>query len=94
MWGEGGGAINTKKNKGQGVGVRKFYISAGPSNSDQQIVIFPVNRNRNRFAEPSFVQIGLGIVREIQSLQIGLRIKFVGLEVYANYSQRPETYFF
>ena len=30
---------------------------------DQRIVIFPANRIRNRFAEPSSVRIGIGIVR-------------------------------
>ena len=32
--------------------------------SDQRIVIFPANRNRNRFVEPRSVQIGIGIVHE------------------------------
>ena len=61
--------------------------------SVQRIVIFPANRNRNRFAEPTSVQIGKGIVHESQNMQIGLGIIFVRLEVFANYSQIPEIYF-
>ena len=45
--------------------------------SDQRLVIFPGNRNMNRFAEPTSVRIGIGIVSEFQKLQIGLGIKFV-----------------
>ena len=37
--------------------------------SDQRIVIFPANRNRNRFEEPTSVRIGIGIVHEFQNLQ-------------------------
>ena len=47
--------------------------------SDQQIVNFPTNRNRNRFLEPCYVQRGLGIVREFQNLRIGIGIIFVRL---------------
>ena len=36
--------------------------------SGQRIVIFPANRNRNRFAEPTSVGIGIGIVCEFQNL--------------------------
>ena len=57
--------------------------------SDQRIVIFPTNRNRNRFAEPTSVKIGIGIVCEFQNLQLGLGITFVRLEVFAKYSQIP-----
>ena len=58
--------------------------------SDQQIVIFPANRNR--FAEASSVQIGIGIVREFQNLRIGIGIIFVRWEVFANYSQIPKIF--
>ena len=37
---------------------------------DQRIVIFPTNRNRNRFTDPTSVQIGIGRVGEFQNLQI------------------------
>ena len=57
------------------------------SNSDQQIVISPANGNRNRFAEPTSVRIGTGIVYESQNLQIGIGITFVRWELFANYSQ-------
>ena len=62
--------------------------------SDQRIVIFPANRNMNRFAEPTSVRIGIGIVREFQNLGIGIGIIFVRWEVFANYSRIPEIYFF
>ena len=61
--------------------------------SDQQIVIFPANRNRIRFAEPTFIRIGIGIVRESKNLQIGIGIIFVRWEVFANYSRTPEIFF-
>ena len=44
--------------------------------SDQQIVNFPANRNRNRFAEPTSARIGIGIVHEFQNLLIGIGIIF------------------
>ena len=62
--------------------------------SDQQIVIFPANRNRNRFAEPTSIQIGIGIVSESQNLRIGIGIILVKLEVFPNNSQVPDIYFF
>ena len=62
--------------------------------SDQRIVIFPANRNRNIFAEPTYVRIGIGIVHEFQNLQIGIRILFVRWEVFANNSRIPDIYFF
>ena len=62
--------------------------------SDPRIVIFPANRNRNRFAELISVQIGIGIVREFQNLQIGIGKIFVTWEVFANYSRIPEIYIF
>ena len=58
--------------------------------SDQRIVIFPANRNRNRFAEPTSVRIGIGIVREFQNLRIGIGIIFVRWEVFANNSRIPD----
>ena len=61
--------------------------------SDQQIVIFPANRNRNKFAEPTFIQIGIGIVCESKNLRIGIGIIFVRWEVFANYSGTPEIFF-
>ena len=61
--------------------------------SDQRLVIFPANRNRNRFAEPTSVRIGIGIVCEFQNLGIGIGIIFVRWEVFATYSQIPEIYF-
>ena len=57
------------------------------------MVIFPANRNRNRFAEPSSVRIGIGIVREFQILRIGIRIIFVRWEVFANNSRIPDIFF-
>ena len=62
--------------------------------SDQRIAIFSANRNRNRFAKPSSVQIGIGIVREVQNLQIGIGIVFVRWEVFTNYSQIPKINLF
>ena len=47
----------------------------------------------NRFAEPTSVRIGIGIVREFQNLQIGIGIIFVRWEVFANYSRIPEIFF-
>ena len=38
----------------------------------QRTFIFPTNRNRNIFAEPTSVQIGIGILCELQALQIGI----------------------
>ena len=64
------------------------------SNSDQQIDIFPANRNRNRFAEPTSAGIGIGMVCEFQNMQIGKGITFVRWEVFANYSQIPKIFFF
>ena len=58
--------------------------------SDPEIIIFSTNRNRNRFAEPTSVQIGIGIFCEFQNLRIGRGIIFVRLEVFANYSQIPD----
>ena len=55
--------------------------------SDQQIVIFPADKNRNRFTEPTFVQIEIGIVC------VGIGIIFVRLELFGNYSQISEIYF-
>ena len=58
--------------------------------SDQRIVIFPANRNRNRFAEQISVQIG--IVCEFQNLKIGIIL--VRWEVFTNNSQIPDIFFF
>ena len=41
--------------------------------SDQRIVIFPANRNRNRFAEPTSVRIGIGIFCESQNNRNNIR---------------------
>ena len=57
------------------------------------VVIFPANRNRNRFAEPTSVRIGIGIVCEFQNLQIGIGIIFVRWEVFTNNSLIPEIIF-
>ena len=54
--------------------------------SDQQIIIFPATWNRNRFAEPTSVGIGIGIVCESQNMRIGIGIIFVRWELFANYS--------
>ena len=62
--------------------------------SDQRVIIFPVNRNRNRFAEPTSVGIEIGIVCEFQNLPIGIGIIFVRWEVFAKYSQIPKMYIF
>ena len=40
------------------------------------------------------VQIGIGIVREFQNLQIGIGIIFIRWEVFANNSQIPFIFFF
>ena len=61
---------------------------------DQRIVIFPANRNRKRFAKPTSVQMGIGIICEFQNLQIGIWTIFVRWEVFANSSQIPDIYFF
>ena len=49
--------------------------------------------NRNRFAEPTSVRIGIGIVREFQNLRIGIGIIFVRWEVFANNSRIPDIFF-
>ena len=61
--------------------------------TDQQIVIFPANRNRNRFAEPTSVRIGIGIVCESKNLHIRIGIIFVRWQLFANYSQISEIFF-
>ena len=48
----------------------------------QRKFIFPTNRNRNIFAEPTSVQIGIGILCELQNLQIGIGKLFVRREVF------------
>ena len=53
--------------------------------SDQGIVNFPANRNRNRFAEPTSTQIEIGVVCEFQNLGIGIGIIFVRWKVFVNY---------
>ena len=55
---------------------------------------FTANRNRNRFAEPSSVWIGIGKICEFQNLQIGIGIIFVRWEVFANNSWIPNIYYF
>ena len=50
----------------------------------------PANGNRNRFTEPTSVQIRIGIVCESQNLQIEIGIIFVRWELFANYSQISE----
>ena len=67
---------------------------AAALNSDQRIVIFPANRNRNRFRDPTSVQIGIGIVCEFQNLLLGIGIIFVRWEVFANSLQKHDIYFF
>ena len=62
-------------------------------NSDQRIVILPANKNRNRFAEPTSVQIGIGIVREFKNLRIAIGIIFVRWEVFTNNSRIPDISF-
>ena len=57
--------------------------------SVQQIVIFPANRNKIRFAELTSVRIGVGIVSEFQNLPIGIGIVLVRREVFANNSRIP-----
>ena len=61
--------------------------------SDHRIVIFTANRNRNRFAEPTSLQIGIGIVCESQNLRIGIGIICVRWELFANYSRKSEIFF-
>ena len=56
--------------------------------------IFTANRIRNRFAEPTSVQIGIGKVCEFHNLQIGIGIIFVRWKVFSNYSRTPRMYFF
>ena len=69
-------------------------LSASVESSKQRIVIFPANRNRNRFVEPTSLIIGIGIVREFQNLLIGIEIIFARWKVFSNYSRIPEIYFF
>ena len=71
--------------------IKKKTITDVPA-SNQRIGIFPANMNRNRFAEPNFVWIGIGIVCEFQNLRIGIGIIFVRWELIANYSQIPEIF--
>ena len=61
--------------------------------SDQRIVFSPANRNLNRFAEPTSVRIGIGIISESQNLQIGIGIIFVRWELFAKYSWISEIFF-
>ena len=61
--------------------------------SDQRIVIFPANSNMNRFAEPTSLQIGIGIVCEFQDLRIGIGIIFVRWDLFANISRIPKIFF-
>ena len=68
-------------------------MSGSLCGSDQWIVIFTANRNRNRFAEPTSVQIGIEIVCELQNLWIGIGIIFVRWEVFAKNSQIPDVFF-
>ena len=80
--------------KKEGGGVRRGMIMITDSmgfftpsliwHSDEQLVIFPTNRNMNRFVEPTSVEIGIGIVCESQFLRIGIGKIFVRWEVYAN----------
>ena len=75
------------------------YVRVGYSQfvwhfSDQQIVIFPANKNRNRFAQPPSVRIGIGIVCEFVNLLIGIGIIFVRWKVFANNSRIPDIHFF
>ena len=44
-----------------------WYLCVCVCVSDQRIVNFPANRNRNRFAEPTSIRIAIGIVREFQN---------------------------
>ena len=86
---------NTKRNFCHGYWQ---YINSSVSgclqawDSDQQIVIFPMNRNRNRFAEPTSVQIGVGIASEFQNMRIGIGIILVTWEAFANYSRMPKIF--
>ena len=64
-----------------------------PKKVQIKIGIFTTNRNRNWFAEPTSEQIGIGIVCELQNLQIGIGIIFVEWDVFANYSQITEIFF-
>ena len=64
------------------------------ASGDQRIVVFPANRNRNRFAEATSVRIGIGIVCEFQNLRIGIGIRFIRWEIFANNSQIPDIFFF
>ena len=60
--------------------------------SDQRIVIFLANRNRNRLAKPSSVRIRIGTAREFQNLRIGIGIIFVRWKVFVNNSRIPDIY--
>ena len=46
----------------------------------------------NRFAEPTSVRIGIGIVCESQNLQIGIGIVFVRWELFAIFSRISEIF--
>ena len=65
--------------------VYNFHYLSEVRSSVQRIVIFPANRNRNRFVDPTSVQIGIGKSHEIQNLQIGTGKIFVRREVFTNY---------
>ena len=43
----------------------------------ERIGMFPANRNRNRFAEPTSLQIGTGIVCKLPNLRTGIGKAFV-----------------
>ena len=73
--------------------VYNFHYLSEVRSSVQRIVIFPANRNRNRFVDPTSVQIGIGKSHEIQNLQIGTGKIFVRREVFTNYLWIPEILF-
>ena len=54
----------------------------------------PANRNRNRFTEPTSVQIGIEIVCEFHNFGIGIGKVLVRRELVFNYSQIPIIIFF
>ena len=60
--------------------------------SVQLIIIFLANRNRNRFASPTSLQKGIGIVCEFQNLQIGIGIILGRQKVFTNYSGIPKLF--
>ena len=76
------------------IAFNKYLFGKSDWFSVHQIVCFSLaNRHRNRFAQPTSLQIKIGMVRKLQNFQRGIGIVFVRQEVFANYSQIPDIFF-